>query len=95
MIPRFVFALDYFKTIFVCLGPYGYRAPGSDYGDHVRRVNGAWGADSGDDASETSSICSERSLEVRARLELVCMSDCGLFLGCRRCLTSNAKQRMG
>jgi len=46
------------------LGPYGYRAPGSDYGDHIRRVNGAWGADSGDDASETSSICSERSLEV-------------------------------
>ncbi len=45
-------------------GPYGYRAPGSDYGDHTRRVNGAWGADSGDDASETSSICSERSLEV-------------------------------
>ncbi|CAF2342440.1 unnamed protein product [Rotaria sp. Silwood2] len=43
--------------------PYGYRAPGSDYGEHVRRVNGAWGADSGDDASETSSICSERSLE--------------------------------
>jgi CLIP-associating protein 1/2 len=43
--------------------PYGYRAPGSDYGDHTRRVNGAWGADSGDDASETSSICSERSLE--------------------------------
>ncbi|CAF1603182.1 unnamed protein product [Adineta ricciae] len=43
--------------------PYGYRAPGSDYGDHARRVNGAWGADSGDDASETSSICSERSLE--------------------------------
>jgi len=46
------------------LGPYGYRAPGSDYGDHIRRVSGAWGADSGDDASETSSICSERSLEV-------------------------------
>ncbi|CAF1338152.1 unnamed protein product [Rotaria magnacalcarata] len=44
--------------------PYGgYRAPGSDYGEHVRRVSGAWGADSGDDASETSSICSERSLE--------------------------------
>ncbi|CAF0866930.1 unnamed protein product [Adineta steineri] len=42
---------------------YGYRAPGSDYVDHSRRVNGAWGADSGDDASETSSICSERSLE--------------------------------
>jgi hypothetical protein len=49
---------------FSFLGPYGYRAPGSDYGDHIRRVNGAWGADSGDDASETSSICSERSLEV-------------------------------
>lgn len=46
------------------VGPYGYRAPGSDYGDHVRRVNGAWTGDSGDDASETSSICSERSLEV-------------------------------
>lgn len=45
-------------------GPYGYRAPGSDYVEHVRRVSGAWGADSGDDASETSSICSERSLEV-------------------------------
>ncbi|CAF3437384.1 unnamed protein product [Rotaria socialis] len=44
--------------------PYGgYRGPGSDYGEHVRRVSGAWGADSGDDASETSSICSERSLE--------------------------------
>jgi len=43
--------------------PYGYRPPGSDYGDHGRRANGAWGGDSGDDASETSSICSERSLE--------------------------------
>ncbi len=48
------------------LGPYGYRGPGSDYGDHSggRRVSGSWYGDSGDDASETSSICSERSLEV-------------------------------
>ncbi len=45
-------------------GPYGYRAPGSDYGG---RVSGAWGADSGDDASETSSICSERSPEVHTK----------------------------
>jgi hypothetical protein len=56
---------------FACLGPYGYRAPGSDYGDHGRRINGAWGADSGDDASETSSICSERSLEVCRQKRLV------------------------
>ncbi|UJR21229.1 hypothetical protein I4U23_024325 [Adineta vaga] len=44
---------------------YGYRGPGSDYGDHggQRRVSGSWYGDSGDDASETSSICSERSLE--------------------------------
>ncbi len=49
---------------FFCSGPYGYRAPGSDYGDHIRRVSGAWCGDSGDDASETSSICSERSPEV-------------------------------
>jgi len=35
------------------------------YGDHstARRVSGSWCGDSGDDASETSSICSERSLE--------------------------------
>ncbi len=49
------------------LGSYGYhRGPGSDYGDHPggRRVSGSWCGDSGDDASETSSICSERSLEV-------------------------------
>ncbi|CAF1218202.1 unnamed protein product, partial [Adineta ricciae] len=44
---------------------FGYRGPGSDYGDHgnQRRVSGSWYGDSGDDASETSSICSERSLE--------------------------------
>ncbi len=48
------------------LGSYGYRGPGSDYGDHTggRRVSGSLYGDSGDDASETSSICSERSFEV-------------------------------
>jgi hypothetical protein len=48
------------------LGAYGYRGPGSDYGDHTggRRVSSSWYGDSGDDASETSSICSERSFEV-------------------------------
>jgi hypothetical protein len=52
--------------LFHILGSYGYRGPGSDYGDHSnqRRVSGSWYGDSGDDASETSSICSERSLEV-------------------------------
>ena len=48
-------------------GPYGYRGTASEYGDHPggRRVSGSWCGDSGDDASETSSICSERPLEVR------------------------------
>ncbi|CAF1047755.1 unnamed protein product [Rotaria sordida] len=44
---------------------YGYRGPGSDYGDHIsgRRFSGSLHGDSGDDASETSSICSERTFE--------------------------------
>lgn len=64
----FCFSIESKSISFICFsGPYGYRPPGSDYGEHGRRANGAWGADSGDDASETSSICSERSLEVRCR----------------------------
>ncbi|CAF2090997.1 unnamed protein product [Rotaria magnacalcarata] len=39
---------------------YGYRGPGSDYGG---RVGSSLHGDSGDDASETSSICSERAYE--------------------------------
>lgn len=52
---------------FNILGSFGYRGPGSDFGDHSsqRRVSGSWYGDSGDDASETSSICSERPVEVR------------------------------
>lgn len=48
------------------LGSHGHRGSGSDYGDHVngRRVSGSWQGDSGDDASETSSLCSERAVEV-------------------------------
>ncbi|CAF2411295.1 unnamed protein product [Rotaria sp. Silwood2] len=44
---------------------YGYRGPGSDYGDHAsgRRFSGSLHGDSADDASETSSICSERAFE--------------------------------
>ncbi|CAF0975378.1 unnamed protein product [Rotaria sp. Silwood1] len=44
---------------------YGYRGPGSDYGDHAngRRFSSSLHGDSGDDASETSSICSERAFE--------------------------------
>jgi hypothetical protein len=51
----------------------GYRGPGSDYGDHGsgRRVSGSWYGDSGDDASETSSICSERAPEVCLQYNLV------------------------
>jgi hypothetical protein len=60
----FIFNFDHF----ICIlgGTYGYRGPGSDYGDHGngRRVSGSWYGDSGDDASETSSICSERAVEV-------------------------------
>ncbi|CAM4936063.1 unnamed protein product [Rotaria socialis] len=39
---------------------YGYRGPGSDYGG---RMGSSLHGDSGDDASETSSICSERAYE--------------------------------
>lgn len=42
------------------LGSYGYRGPGSDYGG---RGGSSIHGDS-DDASETSSICSERAYEV-------------------------------
>lgn len=48
------------------VGSFGNRGPSSDYGDHPggRRVSGSLYGDSGDDASETSSICSERAFEV-------------------------------
>ncbi|CAF0724124.1 unnamed protein product [Didymodactylos carnosus] len=47
--------------------PYGVRQGSNDYDSNHFGVSsqrrGAWGADSDDNASETSSICSERSLE--------------------------------
>ena len=74
-------------------GSFGYRGPGSDYGDHgnQRRVSGSWYGDSGDDASETSSICSERPLEVCVFLWKVPVYYIRTKLGYCRCITPYVK----